>query len=377
MDIFWHDDVLLHDAGAGVFEAPPSSLLWEQMQHPESNPRLLSMRAVLQQGPVSGDLRWHSGRHASAVEVLRFHEARYLDELIEANQEGRRFSPTTLMSAGSLIGMLAAAGTSVAAGQSALNSGRPAMALVRPPGHHAAPAMADGYCFLNNAAIAARALQASGIDRVAILDWDVHHGNGTQEGFYEDPTVFTISMHMDHGAWGESHPQTGGVDECGRGAGLSFNLNLPLPMGSGDLLYERVLVELVVPQLRRFAPQMLIVANGLDASQFDPNGRQLLTMQGFNRLARYARALADELCEGRLLVVQEGGYNPAYSAFCLHAATEGFLDRPSSLPDPLAYMPESVERTARDFLDLKARLEEVGWSFGEGSRRTLSELCIS
>nr|BFD40864.1 hypothetical protein FFPRI1PSEUD_23630 [Pseudomonas sp. FFPRI_1] len=195
---------------------------------------------------------------------------------------------------------------------------------------------------------------------MAILDWDVHHGNGTQEGFYEDPTVFTVSLHMDHGAWGESHPQTGGVEEIGRGAGLGYNLNLPLPMGSGDLLYERVLVELATPLLRHFAPHILIIANGLDASQFDPNGRQLLTMQGFNRLARQARALANELCEGRLLVVQEGGYNPAYSAFCLHAATEGFLDRPSSLPDPLAYLPESVGRDARDFLDLKRRLEEVG-----------------
>lgn len=364
MDVFWHDDVLRHDTAAGVFEAPPSDLLAEQLQHPESNPRLLNMRAILQRGPVAGSLRWHEGRHASEEELLGFHDAHYLRGIFEADAQGKRFSSTTLMAAGSLAGLLAAAGTSLAALQSVLASGNPAMALVRPPGHHAAPAMADGYCFFNHAGIAARAAQAAGLERVAIVDWDVHHGNGTQEGFYDDPSVFTVSLHMDHGAWGPSHPQTGAVDERGFGAGLGSNLNLPLPMGSGDQLYERVFSRFVEPALRAFKPDLLIIANGLDASQFDPNGRQLVTMQGFNRLARRARALADELCQGRLLVVQEGGYNPAYSAYCLHAATEGFLGQSSTLPDPLAYMPESAARVEADLAALDTRLATAGWKFG-------------
>lgn len=363
MDVFWHDDVLRHDTGYGVFEAPPSDLLETQTQHPESSPRLINMRAILRNGPVAGQLNWHTGRHATRDELLRFHTDDYLSTIESADHQGRRFSSTTLINAGGMAGLLAAAGTSVAALEQTLRERRPAMALVRPPGHHAAPDMADGYCFFNNVAVAARAAQAAGIERVAIVDWDVHHGNGTQAGFYQDPTVFTVSMHMDHGAWGPSHPQTGGVDERGAGAGVGSNLNIPLPMGSGDLTYELAFEQFVEPALRAFAPQLLIVANGLDASQFDPNGRQLLTMAGFNRLAQRARRFADEHCEGRLLVVQEGGYNPAYSAFCLHAAVQGFLGQASTLADPLAYMPGFEGRSREDVMALGRALREAGWGF--------------
>jgi len=363
MDVFWHDDVLRHDTGYGVFEAPPSVLLETQTQHPESSPRLINMRAILRNGPVAGQLNWHTGRHATRDELLRFHTNDYLSTIEAADHQGRRFSSTTLINAGGMAGLLAAAGTSVAALEQTLRERRPAMALVRPPGHHAAPDMADGYCFFNNVAVAARAAQAAGIERVAIVDWDVHHGNGTQAGFYQDPTVFTVSMHMDHGAWGASHPQTGGVDERGAGAGVGSNLNIPLPMGSGDLTYELAFEQFVEPALRAFSPQLLIIANGLDASQFDPNGRQLLTMAGFNRLAQRARRFADEWCEGRLLVVQEGGYNPAYSAFCLHAAVQGFLGQASTLADPLAYMPGFEGRSRGDVLALGRALGEVGWGF--------------
>lgn len=363
MDVFWHDDVLRHDTGYGVFEAPPSDLLETQTQHPESSPRLINMRAILRKGPVAGNLTWHAGRHATRDELLRFHTVDYLQQIEAADPQGRRFSSTTLINAGGLSGLLAAAGTSLAALEQTLRERRPAMALVRPPGHHAAPAMADGYCFFNNVAVAARAAQVAGIERVAIVDWDVHHGNGTQEGFYQDPTVLTVSMHMDHGAWGPSHAQTGGVDERGKGAGVGSNLNIPLPMGSGDLTYELAFERFVEPVLAAFAPQLLIIANGLDASQFDPNGRQLLTMNGFNRLAQRARRFADAQCEGRLLIVQEGGYNPAYSAFCLHAATQGFLGQASTLADPLAYMPAFEERSHEDVAVLGKALREVGWDF--------------
>jgi acetoin utilization deacetylase AcuC-like enzyme len=361
MNVFWHDDVLGHDTGSGVFEAPPSDILAQQMLHPESAPRLINMRAALQRGPVSGALAWHEGRHATEEELLRFHTREYINAIFDANGSGRRFSSTTLMSPGSLSGLLAAAGTSVAAVEHVLHSGVPAMALVRPPGHHAAPAMADGYCFFNNVAVAAQAARAAGVQRIAIIDWDVHHGNGTQEGFYDDPDVFTISLHMDHGAWGGTHPQTGGVEERGRGAGMGTNLNLPLPMGSGDSVYEQAFIRFVEPALRHFRPELIVIANGVDASQFDPNGRQLLTMQGFNTLALRARALADELAGGKLLAVQEGGYNPAYSAYCVHAAAEGFIGRASSLADPLAYMPEGrQERIEADLAALARSLETVG-----------------
>ncbi len=360
VDIFWHEDVLASDTGAGFFEAPPSPLLAIQTAHPENSDRIVNMREALRRGPNAARFAWHPGRHAEMVELLRFHRPDYLERLRTAAVEGYRFTSTTVLPPGGWAAINAAAGTAIAATQHVLDrSGRPAFALVRPPGHHAAPAMADGYCFLNNVAVAATHALARGVGRVAILDWDVHHGNGTQEGFYDRADVLTISMHMDHGAWGPSHPQTGGVEERGRDAGLGFNLNVPLPMGSGDKAYLQALERVVLPRLEAFAPDLLIVANGVDAGQFDPNGRQLLTVGGFHALATRLRAFVDQACPGRLVVVQEGGYNPAHAALCTYGAIEGFAALPLSVADPLSYMPEPDARVERDIAALMQAYAEV------------------
>lgn len=356
MDVFWHDDVLFHDTGFGFFEAPENPLLSVQIAHPEGPDRIRNMKSVLQRGPIASRLRWHTGTHASEADLVRFHDEGYVAEIKQAAHEGRRFSSTTLLRPGAWPALLAAAGTTLDAGRHVRDSGTPAFALVRPPGHHAGRAMADGYCFFNHVGIAAEDAIANGLGRVAIVDWDVHHGNGTQSGFYDRADVLTVSMHMDHGAWGPTHPETGGVEERGNGAGTGFNLNVPLPMGASDATYHLAFDEIVAPKLRGFAPDLLIVANGVDAGQFDPNGRQLVTMSGFHGLASRARSLADELCAGRLLVVQEGGYNPAYAAFCVHAAVEGFAGLQESLRDPLAYMPKDEMRSKTDVETLKAKL---------------------
>jgi acetoin utilization deacetylase AcuC-like enzyme len=319
------------------------------------------MRAVLQRGPAAERLEWHAGRHATDAEILRFHEADYLRSLVDADVAGRQFSATTVMAPGSLRAIRAAAGTALAALEHVL-AGRGAMAyaLVRPPGHHAAPAMADGYCFLNNAALAACGARAAGLARVAIIDWDVHHGNGTQSGFYARDDVLTVSFHMDHGAWGPSHREAGTVAECGTGAGRGYNFNLPLPMGLGDRTYRLAFDELVAPVVERFAPELIVIANGQDANQFDPNGRQLVTMHGFRDLARRARALADRLCDGRLVIVQEGGYNPSYAAFCAQATVEGFLGMTEGLADPIAYMPDDGERAEAAVAAIDAEAKRHG-----------------
>ena len=220
--------------------------------------------------------------------------------------------------------------------------GQTAYALVRPPGHHAQPDTADGYCFINNIGVAIAAARANGLDRVAVIDWDVHHGNGTQAGFYVDAGVLTISLHMDHGAWGATHVQTGAVDEIGAGAGRGANLNLPLPCGAGDELYQLVFDSVVTPAVVDHRPQLIVVAAGQDASQFDPNGRMCLTMSGFNMLGQRVRELAQALCAGRLVLVQEGGYAMSYAGYCLHATLEGVLGRPNSLDDPIAYMSAQI-----------------------------------
>lgn len=355
MDVFWHDDVLFHDTGHGFFEAPENALLTLQTAHPEGPDRIRNMKSVLQRGPVAPYLRWHAGTHASEADIIRFHDAAYVADIKCAAHDGRRFSSTTLLKPGAWQALLAAAGTTIDAGRHVRETSTPAFALVRPPGHHAGRAMADGYCFFNHAGIAAEDAIAHGLSRVAIIDWDVHHGNGTQSGFYERSDVLTVSMHMDHGAWGPTHPETGGIEERGTGAGAGFNLNIPLPMGSTDIAYLGAFDDIVAPRLRAFAPELLIVANGVDAGQFDPNGRQLVTMSGFHALASHMRKLADELCAGRLLVVQEGGYNPAYAAFCVHSAVEGFAGLPERLKDPLAFMPKAEARSMADVEALKAK----------------------
>jgi acetoin utilization deacetylase AcuC-like enzyme len=261
---------------------------------------------------------------------------------------------TTVFGPGSFEAVAAASGQAIAAVDHAWRGDtRLAYALVRPPGHHAQPAMADGYCFVNNIAVAIEAARARGLRRAAVIDWDVHHGNGTQAGYYRDPDVLTISLHMNHGAWGPSHLQTGAPEEAGEGAGLGSNLNVALPFGSGDECYRSAFDRLVAPRVEEFAPELIVVACGQDANQFDPNGRNCVTMQGFHDLGRRARQLADRCSNGRLALVQEGGYALSYAALCLHATLAGVLLEEQSIRDPIAFLPEAHE-------GISAQIDEIG-----------------
>jgi len=180
---------------------------------------------------------------------------------------------------------------------------------------------------------------------VAIVDWDVHHGNGTQAIFYDRADVLTVSLHMRHGSWGPSHPETGAVDERGVGAGVGANINVELPLGTGDGGYLQSFDRVVAPALERFAPDVVIGACGQDASQFDPNGRQAVSCDGFHAIGGRMAELADRHGGGRLLLVQEGGYAPTYAALCLEATLLGVLGMQPQ-PDPLAFLPDDLERSA-------------------------------
>ena len=342
--VFFDERVFDHDTGKGFFEAEASPFLEVAETHPENGARLKNMHAVLTNGPIAEAIDWHGAAPAAIDDIARFHARAYIDELAALPAgESRAFSSTTIFGPGSFDICRLAAGLAMAAADHVyLGRGKLAYALVRPPGHHAQPAMADGYCFFNNIGIALEHLRARWLERAAVIDWDVHHGNGTQQGFYDDGDVLTISLHMNHGAWGATHPQTGFADEIGQGAGRGKNLNLPMPWGAGDETYMRVFDEIVAPAVRRHQPEILFIAAGQDANQFDPNGRLLLGMHGFYQLGRRARALADECCGGRLVLVQEGGYQISYAAYCLHATLEGVLGRSASLADPLAYMREDI-----------------------------------
>jgi acetoin utilization deacetylase AcuC-like enzyme len=342
--VFWHDDVLRHDTGSGLFEHAPSPLLAEGELHPENGLRVRNMKAILERGPLREHVRFGPGRHADPSELALVHDEEYIESVRAfcAAGGGLLTWSTPVMEA-SWDAARAAAGTALVASDAVLNGeAHVSYALVRPPGHHAQIRQADGYCLFNNVALAAELARRRGIERVAIVDWDVHHGNGTQDVFYERGDVLTVSLHMSHGAWGVSHPQTGAPDEVGSGDGAGANVNVDLPLGAGDGGYARAMEEIVVPIVDAFRPGLLLVAVGQDANQFDPNGRQSVSMDGFRRLGATARALAERHCDGRMVLVQEGGYARTYSSFCLHATLEGILGLEPTLEDPCAYLPDSV-----------------------------------
>ncbi|CAI9105760.1 OLC1v1004768C2 [Oldenlandia corymbosa var. corymbosa] len=267
----------------------------------------------------------------------------YINELVEADRKGGKpICAGTFLNPGSWDSALLAAGTTLSAMKYIIDGhGNLSYALVRPPGHHAQPNQADGYCFLNNAGLAVHLALSSGYKKVAVIDIDVHYGNGTAEGFYGSDKVLTISLHMNHGSWGPSHPQNGTVDELGKEKGFGYNLNVPLPNGTGDKGYDYAMRNLVAPAIKKFEPDMMVLVVGQDSSAFDPNGRQCLTMDGYRNIGQTARGLANKHTGGRLLIVQEGGYHVTYSAYCLHALLEGVLKVPVSLlADPIAYYPE-------------------------------------
>jgi acetoin utilization deacetylase AcuC-like enzyme len=346
MRVYWNEAGLSHDTGAGMFDQGPSALIAAPELHPENAERIRNIRSALEHGPIAPHLEWHDGRPATMAELELVHPAEYVRsvELACAAGPGMITQSSPVVPA-SWPAALGSAGACLAATEAVLDGECSlAYALTRPPGHHAQPAQADGYCLFSNAALCAELARARGAERVAVVDWDVHHGNGTQECFWERPDVVTVSLHMDHGSWGPHHPQTGAPDEVGAGDGLGRNINVALPLGTGDEGYRRAWERVVEPVLDDFAPDVLLIACGQDASQYDPNGRMSVTMAGFRALGTAARALADRHCGGRLVLVQEGGYGRTYSAFCMHATLEGVLGTGPLLADPLAYLPDDRDR---------------------------------
>ena len=353
--VFYDDLVLNHDTGEGFFEAKASPHLPILESHPENGNRLRNMLGVLKEGPIAGSIDWYQSEPANRDDLRRFHTSEYIDGLAAIPvDESRAFTSTTVFGPGSFDICCMAAGLCIGAARHVYEgSCKQAYALIRPPGHHAQPAMADGYCFVNNIGVAIEYLREQGMQKAAIIDWDVHHGNGTEEGFYYDSDILTVSLHMDHGAWGDSHLQTGNLDEVGSGIGYGKNLNIPMPYGSGDIAYRTVFDEIIAPVVRAHEPEIIVIANGQDANQFDPNGRQLLSMNGFYQLGQRARQLAAECSQDKLLLVQEGGYAISYAAYCLHAALEGVLGHEPGLSDPLAYMAENTDELANLLEKLK------------------------
>ncbi len=252
-----------------------------------------------------------SGLEPAPVEtewLLAVHDAAYVRRVREACEGGRPVldSADTAISTGSYrTALLAAGGALQAADRIMDGSWSNAFVACRPPGHHAEPSLAMGFCLFNNAAVAAAYLwRHHQVERVAVLDWDVHHGNGTQHAFEEDPTVYYISLHQ----W-PLYPGTGRADERGRGEGTGTTLNCPMDPGDGDDAYLRTFEERVLPELERFAPGVIIVSAGFDAHAADPLSATRVSEEGYRRMTRLLAGLAASTSRGRVLSLLEGGYD--------------------------------------------------------------------
>ncbi|MGH9381321.1 MAG: histone deacetylase family protein [Thermoanaerobaculia bacterium] len=271
---------------------------------PERPERLTTVLDALERAGMEVEA---AGDHPQAAErVATLHSLAYVERFERAVAAGRSLLDTDdnpIMAATWEAAWAAVAASLHAADRVLDGAARRAFAAVRPPGHHAERGEAMGFCFFNNAALVAEHCLARGLGRVAILDFDVHHGNGTQHLFEERADVFYASLHQF-----PFYPGTGAANERGRGEGAGTTLNVPLPAGTGDAAYEAALEDEVLPQIEAFGPQLLVLSAGFDAYERDPLGGMRVTRAGFRRWGEMLGELADRVAEGRVVVVLEGGY---------------------------------------------------------------------
>jgi acetoin utilization deacetylase AcuC-like enzyme len=291
--------------GVEVIEDPRYAAHAGPAGHPERPERLSAVGAALDEFGAAFARR--APRPAEPEELLAVHDRAYVEQVRRAAAMGSaQLDPDTFVSAASYdVALLAAGGCVDLALRVARGDARAGFAAVRPPGHHAEGDRAMGFCLFNNAAIAARAVQReAGVERVLVLDWDVHHGNGTQHTFETDPSVLYVSTHQY-----PFYPGTGAAGEVGIGRGEGATLNVPMPAGCGDAEYIGVFQRVIAPAARAFRPDYWIVSCGFDAHEDDPLAEMRVTQSGYAALTAIVRALSDELSGGRVLFVLEGGYS--------------------------------------------------------------------
>ena len=285
----------------------PDFLGHETGGHPENPRRISAIDAELERAGLLAGRPTIAFGPASVDAMTRVHDARYVDALEALTARGGGFlDPDTMVGPDSVAVARLAAGAAIA-GVDAVLDGRAtrAFALGRPPGHHATPRRGMGFCLVNTIAIAAAHALDRGLERVLIVDWDVHHGNGTQDAFYATDQVLFCSVHQH-----PLYPGTGAANERGSGPGEGFTINVPLPPGQDDEIYRRVFTERFLPAARAFRPELVLISAGFDAHAADPLGGMRLTEHGFADLARMVAEVASEWCDGRLVTVLEGGYDP-------------------------------------------------------------------
>lgn len=334
---FWDERCFWHAGGNYAFTMPIGGLVQPLAsgglpENPETKRRLKNLMDVT---GLTAELAAQSAPSATREMLERVHPASYIDAFKAASDSGggelghhapfaRGGFEIATVSAGLAVGAVDA----VASG--ALEN---AYSLSRPPGHHCEADAPKGFCLLANIAIAIEAAKAKGlVRRVAVLDWDVHHGNGTESIFYERDDVLTISMHQE----GNYPINTGALADRGKGAGEGYNINLPMYAGCGHTAYLHALERVAIPALEAFKPDIIIVACGFDAAVIDPLARMQALAETFGEMTQKIKDTAKRLCNGKLVLVHEGGYSEVYVPFCGHATLTALSGSNIHAPDPMA-----------------------------------------
>lgn len=356
--LVFHDRYLQHNTGLAKIGLPLQAYPYAEPEPHVSSPRTVSRaRHLIDLSGLARRLVEVPARYAVEEDLTAFHTPEYVERVraIAAAGGGDTGVNAPLGPDGYEIALLAVGGALAAVDAVMAGTVDNCYVLARPPGHHAVADRGLGFCIFNNIALAARyAQRRHGLRRIAIVDWDVHDGNGTHEAFYADPDVLFISIHQER----LFPTDMGMVEQTGTGAGAGMTINVPLSPGCGDAAYLAVLERIVSPVIRQFAPELLLISCGLDASAYDPLGRMNLSSRGFRLLTREMKSLAADLCGGRLVAIHEGGYSQTYVPYCTLAVIEELADVADPYPDPALARLDLARTRTEVGLDAERAIEQ-------------------